>query len=75
VVAQIGSSDTTGSNTHRPRVRSANFKLHLQASLEAANRDGDLRSKSPVIIPTREDKRYRSYKVQPLPETNASSST
>ncbi|HVG58271.1 MAG TPA: DUF444 family protein, partial [Hyalangium sp.] len=25
----------------------------------------------PVIIPTREDRRYRSYKLQDLPETNA----
>ena len=55
---------------HRPRV-AAPLQAHLQAGAEAADREGTYDPARPIIVPTREDRRYRSYKLQELPETNA----
>ena len=61
----------TGRQHHRPRV-AAPLQAHLQAGAEAADRDAAPTTRSsPIIVPIREDRRYRSCKLQNLPETNA----
>lgn len=47
------------------------FKRTFKHALRRQIAMGTYNPKRPVIIPIREDKRYRSWKEQPLPETNA----
>jgi uncharacterized protein len=47
------------------------FKRTFKHALRRQIALGKYDPKKPVIIPVREDKRYRSWKTYPLPETNA----
>ncbi len=47
------------------------FKRTYKQALRRQIASGTYDPKMPIIVPTREDRRYRSYKLQPLPETNA----
>jgi len=47
------------------------FKRTYKQALRRQIASGTYDPKRPIIVPTREDRRYRSYKMQPLPETNA----
>lgn len=60
----------TGVNTTGPESL-RHFKRTFKQALRRQIAMGTYDPKRPVIIPTREDRRYRSYKVQNLPETNA----
>ena len=60
----------TGVNTTGPESL-RHFKRTFKQALRRQIAMGTYDPKRPIIIPTREDKRYRSYKVQNLPETNA----
>src|SRR5512138_58942 len=47
------------------------FKRTYKQALRRQIASGSYNHKSPVIIPVREDRRYRTWKHVPLPETNA----
>jgi uncharacterized protein len=47
------------------------FKRTYKQALKRQISMGTYDANRPVIIPTREDKRYRTYKLENLPETNA----
>jgi uncharacterized protein len=47
------------------------FKRTYREALKRQISSGTYDPSNPVIIPIREDKRYRTYKLQNLPETNA----
>ena len=48
-----------------------NFRRTYKAALKRQIASGTYDPKNPRVIPIKEDKRYRSWKVEPLPETNA----
>jgi uncharacterized sporulation protein YeaH/YhbH (DUF444 family) len=60
----------TGVNTTGPESL-RHFKRTFKQALRRQIALGTYDAARPVIIPTREDRRYRSYKITPLPETNA----
>ena len=60
----------TGVNTTGPESL-RHFKRTFKQALRRQIAMGTYDPRRPLIVPTREDKRYRSYKVQNLPETNA----
>jgi uncharacterized sporulation protein YeaH/YhbH (DUF444 family) len=60
----------TGINTTGPESL-RHFKRTFKQALRRQIALGIYNPANPVIIPTREDRRYRSYKLQNLPETNA----
>ena len=61
----------TGHPHHGSRV-AAPFPPHVQAGAAPANRQRALTiPKNPLIVPVREDKRYRSWRSDPLPQSNA----
>lgn len=60
----------TGINTTGPESL-RHFKRTYKQALRRQIAAGTYDAKNPIIIPTREDRRYRSYKLQDLPETNA----
>ncbi len=60
----------TGVNTVGPESLK-HFKRTYRQALKRQIAMGTYDAKNPVIVPTREDRRYRTFKVQPLPETNA----
>ncbi|MFL5320029.1 MAG: DUF444 family protein [Myxococcaceae bacterium] len=60
----------TGINTTGPESL-RHFKRTFKQALKRQIATGTYDPGRPLIVPTREDKRYRSYKVQNLPETNA----
>ncbi|RKH02760.1 DUF444 family protein [Corallococcus praedator] len=60
----------TGVNTTGPESL-RHFKRTFKQALKRQIATGTYNPKMPVIIPTREDRRYRSYKLQELPDTNA----
>ncbi|SET32627.1 DUF444 family protein [Stigmatella erecta] len=60
----------TGINTTGPESL-RHFKRTFKQALKRQIATGTYDARNPVIIPTREDRRYRSYKLQDLPETNA----
>jgi uncharacterized sporulation protein YeaH/YhbH (DUF444 family) len=60
----------TGINTTGPESL-RHFKRTFKQALKRQIATGTYDPAKPVIIPTREDRRYRSYKLQDLPETNA----
>ncbi len=57
--------NTTGPESLRHFKRTYKQALKRQIALDTYD------PKAPLIIPTREDRRYRSYRLQSLPETNA----
>ena len=60
----------TGINTTGPESL-RHFKRTYKQALKRQIALGKYDPKVPIVIPTREDRRYRSYKLQDLPETNA----
>ena len=60
----------TGVNTTGPESL-RHFKRTYKQALRRQIALGTYNPKNPIIIPTREDRRYRSYKLQNQPETNA----
>ncbi len=60
----------TGVNTTGPESL-RHFKRTYKQALKRMIATGTYDPAKPVIIPTREDRRYRSYKLQDLPDTNA----
>ena len=54
----------------RPGV-AAPLQAHLQAGLAPPDCERHLQYLRPVVVPMREDRRYRTWKQVPLPETNA----
>jgi uncharacterized sporulation protein YeaH/YhbH (DUF444 family) len=60
----------TGVNTTGPESL-RHFKRTFKQALRRQIALGTYDPARPVIIPTREDRRYRSYRMQNLPETNA----
>ena len=60
----------TGVNTTGPESL-RHFKRTFKQALRRQIALGTYDPKMPIIIPTREDRRYRSYRLQNLPETNA----
>jgi uncharacterized protein len=60
----------TGVNTTGPESL-RHFKRTYKQALKRQIAMGTYDPARPVIVPTREDRRYRSYKMQELPETNA----
>ena len=60
----------TGVNTTGPESL-RHFKRTFKQALKRQLATGTYDPACPIIIPTREDKRYRSYKLQNLPEVNA----
>src|SRR4051812_46372773 len=60
----------TGVNTTGPESL-RHFKRTYKQALKRQIATGTYDPKNPVIIPTREDRRYRSYRLQDLPEVNA----
>jgi uncharacterized protein len=60
----------TGVNTSGPESL-RHFKRTYKQALRRQIASGTYNAKSPVIVPTREDRRYRSWKLTPLPENNA----
>lgn len=60
----------TGINTTGPESL-RHFKRTYKQALRRQIASGTYDPARPVIVPTREDRRYRSYRVQNLPETNA----
>ena len=47
------------------------FKRTYKQALRRSIASGTYNAKRPIIVPTREDKRYRSWKVTALPQSNA----
>jgi uncharacterized sporulation protein YeaH/YhbH (DUF444 family) len=60
----------TGVNTTGPESL-RHFKRTFKQALKRQIATGTYDPAKPVIIPTREDRRYRSYRLQDLPEVNA----
>ncbi len=60
----------TGVNTSGPESL-RHFKRTYKQALRRQIASGTYNAKAPVIVPTREDRRYRSWKITPLPENNA----
>jgi len=60
----------TGVNTTGPESL-RHFKRTFKQALRRQIALGTYDPKMPIIVPTREDRRYRSYRLQNLPETNA----
>ena len=60
----------TGVNTIGPESL-RHFKRTYKQALRRQIAMGTYDARTPLIIPTREDRRYRTYKLQNLPETNA----
>jgi uncharacterized protein len=60
----------TGVNTTGPESL-RHFKRTYKQALKRQIASGTYDPARPIIIPTREDRRYRSYKLENLPETNA----
>jgi uncharacterized protein len=60
----------TGVNTTGPESL-RHFKRTYKQALRRQIASGTYNAKMPVIVPTHEDRRYRSWKMQPLPENNA----
>lgn len=60
----------TGVNTTGPESL-RHFKRTYKQALRRQIASGTYDPKRPVIIPYREDRRYRSWKVSPVPESNA----
>ena len=60
----------TGINTTGPESL-RHFKRTYKQALRRQIAMGTYNAARPLIIPTREDRRYRSWKMQPLPENNA----
>ncbi len=60
----------TGINTTGPESL-RHFKRTYKQALKRQIASGQYDPRGGLVIPTREDRRYRSYKVEPLPETNA----
>jgi sporulation protein YhbH len=60
----------TGINTTGPESL-RHFKRTFKQALRRQIASGIYNPERPVIIPTREDKRYRSWKVEHLPQSNA----
>jgi sporulation protein YhbH len=60
----------TGINTTGPESL-RHFKRTYKQALKRQIALGKYDPAKPIIIPTREDRRYRSYKLENLPETNA----
>ncbi|HLT31386.1 MAG TPA: DUF444 family protein [Myxococcaceae bacterium] len=60
----------TGVNTTGPESL-RHFKRTYKQALRRQIASGTYNPERPVLIPTREDRRYRSYKLEPLPETSA----
>ncbi len=60
----------TGVNTTGPESL-RHFKRTYKQALRRQLAAGTYDPKRPVIIPTREDRRYRSYRMDPVPDTNA----
>lgn len=60
----------TGINTTGPESL-RHFKRTYKQALRRQIASGTYNPERPVIVPMREDRRYRSYKLQDLPETNA----
>ena len=60
----------TGVNTTGPESL-RHFKRTYKQALKRQIASGTYDAAMPIIVPTREDRRYRSYKLQNLPETNA----
>jgi sporulation protein YhbH len=60
----------TGVNTTGPESL-RHFKRTYKQALKRQIAMGTYDPARPIIVPTREDRRYRSYKLQELPETNA----
>src|ERR1700687_5570337 len=60
----------TGINTTGPESL-RHFKRTYKQALRRQIAMGAYDPRVPVVVPTREDRRYRSYKLQNLPETNA----
>ena len=47
------------------------FRRTYKQALRRQIASGTYNAKSPVIVPIREDRRYRSWKTEPLPQSNA----
>src|SRR5207237_4264098 len=47
------------------------FKRTYKQALKRAIASGTYNAAMPIIVPTREDKRYRSWRVQEMPQSNA----
>ncbi len=47
------------------------FKRSFKRALKRQIASGDYNPDRPVVVPVRDDLRYRSWKTEPLPETNA----
>lgn len=60
----------TGVNTTGPESL-RHFKRTYKQALRRQIASGTYNPKNPVIIPYKEDRRYRSWKVSPVPESNA----
>ncbi len=60
----------TGVNTTGPESL-RHFKRTYKQALKRQIASGTYDPGKPLIVPTREDRRYRSYKLQDLPDTNA----
>ncbi len=60
----------TGVHTSGPESL-RHFKRTYKQALRRQIASGTYNAKMPVIVPTREDRRYRSWKLTPLPENNA----
>ena len=60
----------TGVNTTGPESL-RHFKRTYKQALKRQIASGTYDPGKPIIVPTREDRRYRSYKLQDLPDTNA----
>lgn len=69
---QITASKTryTGINTTGPESL-RHFKRTYKQALRRQIATGTYNPENPIIVPTREDRRYRSWKQTPLPENNA----
>jgi uncharacterized protein len=47
------------------------FKRTYKQALKRSIASGTYNKETPIIVPTREDKRYRSWRVQEMPQSNA----
>ena len=47
------------------------FKRTYKQALKRSIANGTYNAKNPIVIPTREDKRYRTWKLDPQPQSNA----
>jgi len=60
----------TGINTTGPESL-RHFKRTYKQALKRQIASGTYDPRVPLVVPTREDRRYRTYRLQELPETNA----